>query len=109
MFSTFFSTHIWRVIPKVFEKFAKECLSYFFLPSSYRILVIGRKLKLRHFRDGKELPWIANDDNYDFNYQQNHPLANPVKVLPGDQMTIGELQNTKYFCSVKLIKGNPRI
>ncbi|KAG4066822.1 hypothetical protein HA402_012889 [Bradysia odoriphaga] len=46
----------------------------------------GRKLRLRHFRDGEELPWIATDDNYDFNFQQNRPLLEEVTILPGDQL-----------------------
>jgi len=50
----------------------------------------GRKLKLRHFRDGVELPWIDYDDHYDFNYQQNKHLGEPVKILPGDHLTYGE-------------------
>jgi len=49
----------------------------------------GRKLKLRHFRDGVELPWIAYDDTFDFNHQLNKHLEKPVQVLPGDQLTYG--------------------
>ncbi|CAG7828065.1 unnamed protein product [Allacma fusca] len=45
----------------------------------------GRKMKLRHFRDGKELPWIATDDHYDFNYQQNRLLLENRQILRGDQ------------------------
>jgi hypothetical protein len=47
----------------------------------------GRKLKLRHFRNGTELPWVGNDANYDFDYQQNRPLRQPIVVLPGDQLS----------------------
>jgi hypothetical protein len=49
----------------------------------------GRKLRLRHFRNGTELPWISSDDNFDFDYQQSHPLQEPVKVLAGDHLTTG--------------------
>lgn len=49
----------------------------------------GRKLKLRHFRDGVELPWPNYDDHYDFNYQQNRVLNKKVILLPGDQITYG--------------------
>jgi len=52
--------------------------------------VSGRKLKLRHFRNGIELPWIDYDDNYDFDYQQNKHLREAIKVLPGDQLTYGD-------------------
>ena len=51
--------------------------------------LIGRKLKIRHFRNGKELPWLASDDNYNFDYQQNRPLLEEVKIFPGDQLTYG--------------------
>jgi len=46
-------------------------------------------MKLRHFRNGKELPWILNDPHYDFDFQQNAHLPAEVTVLPGDQLTIG--------------------
>ena len=49
----------------------------------------GRKLRLRHYRQSEELPWIANDGNYDFNYQQDRAITNEVKVMPGDQLTVG--------------------
>ncbi|KNC32203.1 MOXD1-like protein 1, partial [Lucilia cuprina] len=44
----------------------------------------GRKMTLRHVRDGKELPRIIEDDNYDYNYQQVRQLENETVVLPGD-------------------------
>jgi hypothetical protein len=44
----------------------------------------GRKLKLRHIRAGKELPPLAQDDHYDFNYQQSRALSQDVIILPGD-------------------------
>nr|XP_039269147.1 DBH-like monooxygenase protein 1 homolog [Styela clava] len=30
----------------------------------------GRKMRLRHLRNGTELPYLASDENYDFNYQE---------------------------------------
>ncbi|KAF2880698.1 hypothetical protein ILUMI_25476, partial [Ignelater luminosus] len=44
----------------------------------------GRKLKLRHIRGDRELAPIAQDDHYDFNYQQARSLWQEVKILPGD-------------------------
>lgn len=44
----------------------------------------GRKMTLRHVRNGKELPRIIEDDNYDYNYQQVRQLENETVVLPGD-------------------------
>lgn len=49
---------------------------------------LGRKLKLQQFRDGKELPWFAYDDFYDFNYQQNRPLREEKKIMPGDSLVM---------------------
>jgi len=58
----------------------------------------GRKLKLRHFRDGEELPWLSSDDNYNFDYQQNRPLLEEIKILPGDQLT--------YECTYNSLQAN---
>ncbi|XP_044759194.1 MOXD1 homolog 1 [Coccinella septempunctata] len=44
----------------------------------------GRKLKLRHIRAGKELPPLAQDNHYDFNYQQSRALFQNAVILPGD-------------------------
>ncbi|XP_050299023.1 MOXD1 homolog 1 [Anthonomus grandis grandis] len=44
----------------------------------------GRKLKLRHIRAGKELPPLAEDNHYDFNYQQSRALSQDTTILPGD-------------------------
>lgn len=46
----------------------------------------GRRLSLKHIRQGKELPRIVQDNEFDFNYQQSHTLENEVKVLPGDEL-----------------------
>jgi hypothetical protein len=78
----------------------------------------GRRLKVRHIRDGKELPWASNDDNYDFNYQQNRPLRQNLIVKPGDHLiyecitdtdwrngsvTIGDLATTDEMCEAFLM------
>lgn len=46
----------------------------------------GKKLRLRHIREGRELPPVAEDGNYDFNYQQARVLPREVSVLPGDEL-----------------------
>ena len=46
----------------------------------------GKKLRLRHIRNGQELPRVAEDDHYDFNYQQARVLSQEVSVLPGDEL-----------------------
>ncbi|ODN04974.1 DBH-like monooxygenase protein 1 [Orchesella cincta] len=48
----------------------------------------GRKMKLHHFRGGKELPWIYKDENYDWTFQTTRPLQTERKVLPGDHLTM---------------------
>lgn len=48
--------------------------------------VTGRKMKLRHVRNGIELDRIVEDDTYDFNYQQVRQLENETTVLPGDYL-----------------------
>ncbi|CAD7088046.1 unnamed protein product [Hermetia illucens] len=69
----------------------QSCTSAMFPEDGIRIIsgtlhshLAGRKMKLRHIRDGKELERIIEDDNYDFNYQQVRQLGNETVVLPGD-------------------------
>jgi Copper type II ascorbate-dependent monooxygenase, C-terminal domain len=46
----------------------------------------GRKMKLRHVRDGMELERIVEDENYDYNFQQIRQLENETTILPGDYL-----------------------
>ncbi|KZC05639.1 PREDICTED: MOXD1 homolog 1 [Dufourea novaeangliae] len=59
----------------------------------------GRRLSLKHIRQGKELPRIVQDNHFDFEYQQSHTLEKEVKVLPGDELVAecvyGTLDRTK--------------
>lgn len=55
----------------------------------------GRTHKLHHYRNGKELPWITKDDNYDFTFQNPRQLQNERKLLPGDHLTLGRLVVTE--------------
>ncbi|PBC27738.1 MOXD1-like protein [Apis cerana cerana] len=59
----------------------------------------GRRLSLKHIRQGKELPRIVEDNHFDFEYQQSHTLEKEVKVLPGDELVAecvyGTLDRTK--------------
>lgn len=55
----------------------------------------GRKTWLRHVRDGVELPEIARDDHYDFNFQEYHLLRNEVHIKPGDTMINVCVYNTE--------------
>ncbi|CAH1109625.1 unnamed protein product [Psylliodes chrysocephalus] len=44
----------------------------------------ARKMKLRHVRGLKELTPLAEDNHYDFNYQQSRVLSQDIPILPGD-------------------------
>ncbi|XP_011861673.1 PREDICTED: MOXD1 homolog 1 [Vollenhovia emeryi] len=46
----------------------------------------GRRLTLKHIRQGEELPRIVQDNHFDFNYQQSYTLKKEVKLLPGDEL-----------------------
>ena len=42
--------------------------------------LLGVGLRIRHFRNGTELPYLASDMNYDFNYQEQRFLNPEVTV-----------------------------
>ncbi|XP_078372318.1 DBH-like monooxygenase protein 1 homolog isoform X1 [Oculina patagonica] len=46
----------------------------------------GSAIWTKHVRDGVELPEIARDDNYDFNFQDIQVLSKEVHVKPGDDL-----------------------
>ncbi|CAG2116969.1 unnamed protein product, partial [Medioppia subpectinata] len=50
--------------------------------------LLATKLKIRHFRDGEELPWLEFDQNYDFNLQSFRVLKPIRKIIFGDQLTV---------------------
>ncbi|EDV25404.1 uncharacterized protein TRIADDRAFT_63840 [Trichoplax adhaerens] len=50
--------------------------------------LVGRSLQVKHHRQKKELPFLAHNPHYDFNYQDIMFLKKERKVLPGDQMTL---------------------
>ncbi|XP_069156757.1 DBH-like monooxygenase protein 1 [Procambarus clarkii] len=64
--------------------------------------LLGRKVRVRHLRQGRELEPIAQDNNYDFNYQEYRALKIPRTVLPGDHL-IGECTyNSRERSSITL-------
>lgn len=48
----------------------------------------GKKLRVHHFRGGKELPWLIYDDNWTGDYQQFRNLREEREVRAGDQLTV---------------------
>ncbi|XP_078363554.1 DBH-like monooxygenase protein 1 [Oculina patagonica] len=63
----------------------------------------GRAIWTKHVRNGKEVPEIARDNNYDFNFQDNQVLRKEINIQPGDQL----IHYCKYnsMDRTKLIKG----
>ena len=55
--------------------------------------ISGRQIKVRHFRGNNELPWIVNDRNFDALFPQSVFLTNDIKILPGDQVTVGKFKS----------------
>lgn len=47
-------------------------------------------MRTRIIRDGIELPWLAVDDHYNFDYQANRPFTEYRKVFPGDHIVTGK-------------------
>ncbi|CAL8081547.1 unnamed protein product [Orchesella dallaii] len=48
----------------------------------------GRKIKLHHYRNGTELPWIYKDYNFDWSFQVVRHLDPERKLLPGDHLSL---------------------
>lgn len=46
-------------------------------------------MRVRHFREDVELPFLGDDQNYDNGYQENRNIKE-VKLLPGDHLTLGK-------------------
>ncbi|KAL1117689.1 hypothetical protein AAG570_004004, partial [Ranatra chinensis] len=46
----------------------------------------GRQMRLRHIREGKELPVIAQDMQYDPTYQQSRRISEGTIIMPGDDV-----------------------
>ncbi|XP_068081062.1 MOXD1 homolog 1 [Anabrus simplex] len=72
---------------------SSQCTSRTLPPDGIKLVSVllhshlaGKKLRLRHIRNGQELQRVAEDNHYDFNYQQTRVLGNEVSVLPGDEL-----------------------
>ncbi|KAK3729734.1 hypothetical protein QZH41_011200, partial [Actinostola sp. cb2023] len=82
----------------------------------------GRGIWTKHIRDGVQLPDIAGDNYYDFNFQEVQSLPKEVHFKPGDEMiqqckyntldrvnaTFGGLETTNEMC-LNLLMYYPRI
>ena len=50
---------------------------------------------MRHFRGRTELPYLAEEQNYDFNFQDFQRFDEKRVILPGDQITVECTYNTE--------------
>lgn len=57
----------------------------------------GKKMKARIIRNGIELPWLAVDNHYSFDYQASRPYQEYRKVYPGDHIITGRSVSFKHF------------
>lgn len=53
------------------------------------------KIVVRHFRGKEELPPLAEEYNYDFNFQDFRRFEKERVILPGDQITVECTYNTE--------------
>ncbi|XP_074653955.1 DBH-like monooxygenase protein 1 isoform X2 [Tubulanus polymorphus] len=56
--------------------------------------LLGRAVRLRHFRNGKELKPIVEDMSYDFDYQTWRWLPSKVTIKQGDSLLVECTYNT---------------
>lgn len=54
--------------------------------------LLGRVMRVRHFRQGVELPLLSEDNNYDFNYQDTRMLRKEVQILAVSITKFDQLQ-----------------
>lgn len=48
----------------------------------------GRKIHVRHFRAGKEIGSIGEDNTYDFNFQESRYFPQHIEVIAGDVLVV---------------------
>uniref|UniRef100_A0A3B5BBC6 Monooxygenase DBH like 1 n=1 Tax=Stegastes partitus TaxID=144197 RepID=A0A3B5BBC6_9TELE len=48
----------------------------------------GRKVRVGHFRDGKQIGFLGLDENYDFEFQQTVSLGSIKTIKPGDEIIV---------------------
>ncbi|KAJ7371681.1 DBH-like monooxygenase protein 1 [Desmophyllum pertusum] len=61
----------------------------------------GRATWTKHIRKGIELPEIARDDNYDFNFQDIQVLRKEVHIQPGDDLI--------HYCKYETMDRDKRV
>jgi hypothetical protein len=81
--------NILKNFEKLFLIFKYDIFSFIF--SIFK----ARKIKTRVFRGNKELPWIEDDNHYDFNLQTFRLMKPFYTILPGDQITVECVYDTR--------------
>lgn len=65
--------------------------------------LLGVGIKVEQFRDGKSIGMFAEDDAYDFNYQEGRSFVEPKKVMPVSDLyeNITVKQGSKFYLASK--------
>ncbi|KAK3586459.1 hypothetical protein CHS0354_001843 [Potamilus streckersoni] len=50
--------------------------------------LLGTAIKTRHFRNGRELPPVATEPHYDFDFQETRILIEEISVRHGDKFVV---------------------
>jgi len=58
--------------------------------------LLGRRLRTRHIRGDTELPPLAQDNNYDFNYQEMRNFPKEVTIKKGDRIIVECLYSSSH-------------
>ncbi|GAU95204.1 hypothetical protein RvY_06862 [Ramazzottius varieornatus] len=76
-----------------YSRCSKDCTGAILPPTGINVIkvflhthTIGQRIYLRHIRGGKELPPLAKDETYDFDYQESQTINPPKVILPGDEL-----------------------
>ncbi|ODN00878.1 DBH-like monooxygenase protein 2 [Orchesella cincta] len=87
---------------RIFGHCGSECTESILPPEGINVAAFvqhthysGRKIKVSHFRGNQELPWLANDNNFNATFQETRLLRRPINIRRGDRlMTSCEMDNT---------------
>ncbi|XP_067098393.1 DBH-like monooxygenase protein 2 homolog [Osmerus mordax] len=55
----------------------------------------GRKIRVGHFRGGKQVDFLGLDENYSFDYQEVYNLGEVKTIKPGDEILVECTYNTE--------------
>ncbi|KAA0189759.1 DBH-like monooxygenase protein-like [Hyalella azteca] len=74
---------------------SEHCTRQAFPPTGINVFMVflhahylARAIRVRHFRDGEELPLLAEDSHFAADFQQSRKLSEEVSLRPGDHITV---------------------